>query len=114
VVRGHESLSKAMDHRHPMLRRLFDTGADKTRWNSHDDVAQIATKATTPKAAVMTVLGAVVAAWEESTGRHTWRNPTAWDTRVLGALIEWGYQPSDVERLLVDDTEPQGDDTSDT
>ena len=33
--------------------------------------------------------------------RKTWRNPNAWDARVLGALAGWGYQPSEVENLLL-------------
>ena len=60
----------------------------------------------TPKAATMTTLAAVVAAWEATTGKHSWRNPTAWDARVLGALVEWGYQPSEVELILLGE-EPQ-------
>jgi ParB family chromosome partitioning protein len=48
----------------------------------------------------MTTLAAIVTAWEASTGKHTWRNPNAWDARVLEALTRWGYQPSEVENLL--------------
>jgi ParB family transcriptional regulator, chromosome partitioning protein len=66
----------------------------------------------------MTTLTAVVAAWEATTGKHSWRNPTAWDARVLGALVEWGYQPSEVERILLGEepqpsTETDGDDNAD-
>ena len=43
----------------------------------------------------------MVTAWESSTGKHTWRNPSRWDARVLGALSTWGYQPSEVESLLL-------------
>jgi ParB family chromosome partitioning protein len=48
----------------------------------------------------MVTLAAVVAAWEDSTSKQTWRNPSAWDARVLSALTEWGYEPSEVEALL--------------
>ena len=62
----------------------------------------------------MTTLAAIVAAWEATTGKHSWRNPTAWDARVLGALVEWGYQPSEVERtLLGEDPQPSTEDDSD-
>jgi ParB family chromosome partitioning protein len=47
-------------------------------------------------------LAAVLASWEASTGVHTWRHPTAWDARVMGAITGWGYQPSDVEQLLTE------------
>jgi ParB family chromosome partitioning protein len=46
-------------------------------------------------------LAADLAAWEASTSVHTWRNPTAWDARIMTALASGGYQPSDVERLLI-------------
>jgi ParB family chromosome partitioning protein len=62
----------------------------------------------------MTVLAAVLAAWEDSTGKQTWRNPTGWDARVLGALAEWGYQPSEVERILLgEDPQPSTEDDGD-
>ena len=107
VVTGHHSLSKAMDHRHPMLFTLLGIPAPSGYYGAgHDECRKIATKANTPKAATMTTLAAVVAAWEATTGKHSWRNPSAWDARVLGALVEWGYQPSEVERILLGE-EPQ-------
>lgn len=107
VVTGHHSLSKAMDHRHPMLFTLLGIDVPTGYYGAgHDECHRIATKASTPKAATMTTLAAVVAAWEATTGKHSWRNPTAWDARVLGALVEWGYQPSEVERILLGE-EPQ-------
>jgi ParB family chromosome partitioning protein len=107
VVTGHHSLSKAMDHRHPMLFTLLGIDVPTGYYGAgHDECHKIATKASTPKAATMTTLAAVVAAWEATTGKHSWRNPSAWDARVLGALVEWGYQPSEVERILLGE-EPQ-------
>ena len=107
VVTGHHSLSKAMDHRHPMLFTLLGVERPTGYYGAgHDECRKIATKATTPKAATMTTLAAVVAAWEATTGKHSWRNPTAWDSRVLGALVEWGYQPSEVERILLGEEPP--------
>ncbi len=102
VVTGHHSLSKAMDHRHPMLFTLLGLDRPTGYYGAgHDECHKIATRASTPKAATMTTLAAVIAAWEATTGKHSWRNPTAWDARVLGALVEWGYQPSEVERILL-------------
>ena len=108
VVTGHHSLSKAMDHRHPMLFTLLgvDVPTGFYYGAGPEESRKIAAKASTPKAAIMTTLAAVVAAWEATTGKHSWRNPTAWDARVLGALVEWGYQPSEVERILLGE-EPQ-------
>ncbi|WP_300462230.1 ParB N-terminal domain-containing protein [uncultured Nocardioides sp.] len=118
VVTGHHSLSKAMDHRHPMLFTLLGIDVPTGYYGAgHDECHKIATKASTPKAATMTTLAAIVAAWEATTGKHSWRNPTAWDARVLGALVEWGYQPSEVERILLGEepqpsTETDGDDNA--
>ena len=124
VVTGHHSLSKAMDHRHPMLFTLLGIDVPTGYYGAgHDECHKIATKASAPKAATMTTLAAVVAAWEATTGKHSWRNPTAWDARVLGALVEWGYQPSEVERILLgeepqpsteDDSEDDADEASDS
>lgn len=106
LVTGQHFLYKGMEGNHPMLRTLLGTGADKSRWDSSGEVATIGAKASTPKAAIMVTLAAVVSAWEATTGKHSWRNPTAWNARVLGALVEWGYQPSEVERILLG-KEPQ-------
>ena len=119
VVTGHHSLSKAMDHRHPMLFTLLGVDVPTGYYGAgYEECHKIATKASTPKAATMTTLAAIVAAWEATTGKHSWRNPTAWDARVLGALVEWGYQPSEVERILLGEepqpsTEDDGDDDAD-
>lgn len=105
VVTGEHTLRKAMESNHPRLRDLLGVGADKSRLDSHAEVAGLATKASTPKGSTMTTLAAVIAAWEDSTGKHTWRNPDEWDARVLGALIEWGYEASEVEGILLGRTD---------
>lgn len=110
VVTGSHFLYKAMENNHPMLRTLVGVGADKTRWDSGGELATIVAKASTPKAAIMTTLGAIVTAWEATLGKHTWRNPTKWDARILTALTEWGYQPSEVEALLLPQPEPTEED----
>ncbi len=112
VLTGNYTLSKAMDHRHPMLFKLLGIDVPSGYYGAgYEECQKIATKATTPKGATMTVLAAVLAAWEDSTGKQTWRNPTGWDARVLGALAEWGYEPSDVERLLLGDQSDQDADS---
>ncbi|MEQ7845746.1 ParB/RepB/Spo0J family partition protein [Nocardioides kribbensis] len=110
VLTGNYTLSKAMDHRHPMLFKLLGIDVPSGYYGAgYEECQKIVTKATTPKGATMTVLAAVLAAWEDSTGKQTWRNPTGWDARVLGALAEWGYEPSDVERLLLGDQNADSD-----
>jgi ParB family transcriptional regulator, chromosome partitioning protein len=102
VITGHYSLTKAIEHRHPQLLDLLGVERSSGYYGAGISAChELAGKPTTPKAATMLTLAAVVAAWEDGTGKHTWRNPSAWDARVLGALMEWGYQPSEVERLLL-------------
>ncbi|WP_460841569.1 ParB/RepB/Spo0J family partition protein [Nocardioides marmoraquaticus] len=102
VVTGHYSLTKAMEHRHPQLFDLLGIERSSGYYGAGiRECHELAAKPATPKAATMLTLATIVAAWEHGTGKQTWRNPSAWDARVLGALIEWGYQPSEVERLLL-------------
>jgi ParB family chromosome partitioning protein len=101
VVGGQVTLTKAMDSAHPMLRDLLCLDTASVYGGGRQAAERLAAQQATPKAATMTTLAAVLSAWEASTGKHTWRNPTAWDARVLGALADWGYQPSEVESLLL-------------
>lgn len=82
VVTGQHTLRQAMEQRHPMLFRLLgiDTPPGHYYRAGENECHTIATKATTPQAATMTALAAVLAAWEDSTGKHTWRNRSEWDT----------------------------------
>jgi ParB family chromosome partitioning protein len=94
VLTRQHTLCKAMGESHPLLRTLL----------AHDEQAPTTPRATptTAKAATVRTLAAVLASWEASTGVHTWRHPSAWDPRVMGAITDWGYQPSDVEQLLTE------------
>ena len=83
-------LTKAMDAAHPMLRDLLGLDTASVYGGGRQAAERLADQQATPKAATMTTLAAVVTAWEASTGKHTWRNPNAWDARVLGALAEVG------------------------
>lgn len=111
VLTGQHSLYKAMKFNHPRLRSLLGAGADKSHWDSGDVLARITAKASSQKATTMTTLAAVIAAWDDSTSTRTWRGPSAWDARVLGALIEWGYEASEVERILLGHDDSTSDST---
>ena len=68
-------------------------------------------EAGTPKQALMLALAFLVCEWESRTSRTTWRHPGERDRRYLTALIEWGYQPSDVEQLIL--ATPTADEAAD-
>lgn len=101
VVGGQFTVTKAMDMAHPMLRELLGLDTASVYGGGRQAAEQLAAQQASPKAATLTTLAAVVTSWECSTGKHTWRNPSAWDARVLGALIQWGYRPSEVEEIVL-------------
>jgi ParB family chromosome partitioning protein len=111
VLTGQTSLWRAMSEGHPHLLALLGLDAatgHRTLWRDLLDQPR------DPKAAAMLTLGAVLAAWEQASGVHTWRQPDPWDRAVMTALNGWGYQPSTVEQLLLADaaTEEQATDTT--
>ena len=105
VVGREYTLSHAMEHGHEVLMTLLGVVPVEREaasyYGNRAMCAQVLDQATTPKAALMRTLAAVVAAWEQRADTHTWRNPTEWDDTIMTALIGWGYPASDVERLLL-------------
>ncbi|WP_298461233.1 ParB N-terminal domain-containing protein [uncultured Cellulomonas sp.] len=72
----------------------------------------------TPARAQHITLVLVLAAMEDSTGTHTWRNVTAADRDYFTALATWGYGLADVEAIVTAEPDPSqaptdedGDDT---
>lgn len=107
VVGREYSLSHALQHGHSLLPDLLGVkSAPATGPAYAGDRAtctRILEQASTAKAATMRTLAAVLAAWEQRSGTHTWRSPGSWDATVMSALVGWGYPASDVERLLLPD-----------
>ena len=105
VVGREYTLSHAMEHGHEVLMNLLGVVPVEREaasyYGNRAMCAQVLDQATTPKAALMRTLAAVVAAWEQRADTHTWRNPTEWDDVIMTTLIGWGYPASDVERLLL-------------
>ena len=56
-------------------------------------------RASHPTKSTHVALAITIAAVEQSTGRHTWRNPRSETARYLVALSEWGYALSPVEMI---------------
>jgi ParB family chromosome partitioning protein len=101
VIGREYSLSHALQHGHFLLPDLLGVKTPEGYMSQRERSARIIEAATTPKAAIMRTLAAVLAAWEERSGTHTWRNPGGWDAVVMTALTGWGYPASDVEQLLI-------------
>lgn len=100
VLTAPHSLTKAMSGRHALLRATVGNKPEGEDLYGFAAVCALATQPVTGKAQTMRTLAAVILGWEESTDVHTWRNPGPWDRRIMAALIEWGYEPSEVEQLL--------------
>ena len=82
------------------------TGEDwERRYNAKSNLTARA-DAAAPRQVLMLALALLVCEWESATSRNTWRRPSDRDRRYLTALIGWGYQPSDVERLILAQPEP--------
>lgn len=105
VIGREYSLGHALQHGHSLLPSLLGIApVEQTGPTHHSDratCARIIGQASTAKAATLRTLAAVLAAWEERSGVHTWRNPGPWDAAVMSALTGWGYPASDVEQLLL-------------
>lgn len=111
VIACDANLSRAFTGGHALLLDLLgEDGEDYSgRQAARDRVAAAAKSA---KAQTMRTLAAVLAAWEAETDVHTWRNPTAWDARIVDALIGWGYETSGVERILIGEEPPPVEDAA--
>lgn len=105
VIGSEYSLSYALQHGHALLPDLLGIkpveDSTPAYYGNRATCARIVEQAATPKAATMRTLAAVIAAWEGRSGTHTWRNPSAWDAVVMGAVVGWGYPASEVEQLLI-------------
>lgn len=110
VLIAPHSLTKAMSGRHAMLRKVLGGSAEGEDHYGLAAINALATQPVTTKAQTMRTLAAVLLAWETSTDVHTWRNPGAWDRRIMSALIAWGYEPSEVEQLLTADNNEDNED----
>lgn len=92
LARGPRQLSTALDQANPLAAGLFGTDTSHTR----QSVAALAELASDPGAQVI-ALGVVLVAIEDSTGTHTWRNPSETTKRYFTFLSANGYVLSEVE-----------------
>ncbi|MBD3779184.1 MAG: hypothetical protein IE923_07965 [Micrococcales bacterium] len=102
-------LSEAALRGHALAARLLGFKKD---FGGGRYLADLLDKATTPRSQVI-ALTVALAAVEESTGTHTWRNalPGGIPARYLLALESWGYGLSDIEQAVTGRT-PDPEDTA--
>ncbi len=110
VVTGHHTLSKAMEHRHPMLFGLLGIDMPSGYYGAgYEECHKIATRATTPKAATMTTLAAVSPRGRTPSADTRGATPARGTPACSPRSWRGATQPSDVERLLIGEepvTEP--------
>ena len=105
------SLTHALNNGHDLLGDLLGLRPADSGYPSGAQVAaRVLAQATTPAAATMRTLAAVLAAWEARSGVHTWRNPGDYDGAIMAAFVGWGYAASEVEQVL---TAPAENDEAD-
>lgn len=94
------AVEKALRVSHPGVHTLFgDLPAIKDRQAMLTKLGRASSND-----AVMMQLTAVLAAYEASTDKDTWRRATADHQRYFAALQAWGYTLSPVEQLVLDAT----------
>lgn len=59
----------------------------------------------TPSKALHVALAIVLGACESVTSKESWRHPSAADTAYLTRLAAWGYNLSDVEKIVIGEEE---------
>jgi ParB family chromosome partitioning protein len=101
LISGSWELSKALDGGNSAALYALGLNDDLNgRRISGDDRATLLGTATDARATVV-ALAVVLAAHEAQTGVHTWRNQSPGSVRYLQALVNWGYQLSDIESIAI-------------
>ena len=100
LARADYDMRKALESPHLLSHRLLG-GSSRT-------LAGTVATATDSRAQVIS-LGLVLAAYEQGTGIHSWRNVSEATGRYLHYLGTCGYEMADVERLACGDEPPPGD-----
>jgi ParB family chromosome partitioning protein len=106
LAHGNHALSRAFTNGHQRARDLFRldhlTGeADDTADRRPGKTLAALLDGTTDNRALVVALGIALAAYEDAWNTDTWRRPSPADARYLMFLTANGYQPSDVEQLIL-------------
>jgi ParB family chromosome partitioning protein len=96
VLHGDHALRKGLEQRHRYAREILKL----QHGQGGDPLANAMATATENRVTQLAVV-AVLAAYEDSTGVHSWRNPDEATGRYLTYLAACGYTLSTVERLAI-------------
>lgn len=97
VIDGRGRLTSSIQEHHRLALDLL--GLPDYSWSkTHPILAHIQQQ---PGRTMTALLAVTIAAHEEATGTHTWRNPSEDMADYFTALAEWGYNLSDVENIVL-------------
>lgn len=97
VIDGRGRLTSSIQEHHRLALDLL--GLPDYSWSkTHPILAHIQQQ---PGRTMTALLAVTIAAHEEATGTHTWRNPSDDMADYFTALAEWGYTLSDVENIVI-------------
>lgn len=99
LVAGVGALDKAHTQGRHRLARVLLGLPEHTGYGAPDPLADLVAAAS-PAHAQHLALVVMLAAIEDATGTHTWRDPSGQDRAYFTALSGWGYALSDVEALV--------------
>lgn len=106
VIDGRGRLTGSIPEHHRLALDLL--GLPDYSWSkTHPILAHIQQQ---PGRTMTALLAVTIAAHEEATGTHTWRDPSDDMADYFTALAEWGYTLSDVENLVLGIEPPAEDD----
>ena len=114
VASGSHQLRRALERSHPLGRDLLGHDNSGDGWHSRGEDLRHTGEQASPARAQMIALGLILAAHEDATGVHSWRNPDRATRRYLRYLVANGYKPADVESLLIDSDDADSEPTSDS
>ena len=118
LLSGDHCLRQAMEAGWPLLRELlgYQVGpGDGFRAGGAQFAAVIESLSTASakRLTVLVVVAAVLSAWEDRTGVHSWRHPSAETARYLRQMQAWGYELSDIEIIAALGDDPGTDNNGD-
>jgi ParB family chromosome partitioning protein len=104
LAHGGHALRRAFERAQPLAATLLGTDTNYTR----QSVISLAEQAASDGRAGVIALGVVLSAIEDSTGPHTWANPSDTARRYFAFLAANGYVLSEVEQLAAGQDSKKG------
>jgi ParB family chromosome partitioning protein len=103
------SVSRMAQSRHELATDLLGITVKDPAWSNARPTIKKAIGAAADGRGQVIAIGIVLADRESSLGVNTWRSPYWEAAEYLRQLVEWGYEPSEIEQSVIDRSEADGD-----